>query len=355
MLNMNHTSFAVTVFSVVVGILLFGVWSNVYVDAQQSSSSSTPMASLQSLPAGSSIATISPQLKAKICDPSNPSLKAVNTTESLICGIPKTIKSPALSSPAPSTSSSTAVSSTTPQQTTTTKPTAPAAAPKQQQQIATTNNNNTKAVSGTTGTKVATISPVGNTNNRSLPSALSPPPLPLPIVPQLNTVNQQQQPQQPQPQLLTTISNGTAGQNYTFSSNSPLLGSGKLVYLGYNGGSTGTSSTDSSSSDKSTTDTKSSHDSGSSTSKDKGRSDNNKSSGHKNDVSSSHTSSSDKKSSGHKNDSSKSSSSSKTTSKAKDHTHQDNNESNKGKKKASSKANSNHKGGDSFFDGDPFF
>ena len=28
---MNHTSFAVTVFLVIVGILLFGLWSNVYV------------------------------------------------------------------------------------------------------------------------------------------------------------------------------------------------------------------------------------------------------------------------------------------------------------------------------------
>jgi trimeric autotransporter adhesin len=335
---MNHT--CLCVFSAVVSILLFGVWSNIYVYAQHSSSSQPLMASLQSSPADGSIATISPQLKAKICNPSNPSLKAVNTTESLICGIPKTIKSPALSSSAPSTSSSAAVSSisSTRQQTTPTKPTA-AAAPKQQQ-IATTNNN-TKTVSGTTGAKVATISPVGNPSNRSLSAASSPLPSSS-IAPQLNAINQQQQ-----PQLLTTISNGTTGQNYTFSSNSPLLGSGKLIYLGYNGGSTGTS-TDSSSSGKSTTDTK--------PGQDKGRSDNNKSSGHKNDGSSSHTSSSDKKSAGHKNDGSKSSSSSsKTTSKSNDHTHHDNNESNKGKKNGSSKGNSNHKGGDSFFDGDPFF
>src|SRR5918911_3099112 len=33
--------------------------------------------------------------KAAMCDPSNPKLNFVNTTESHICGIPKTIKSPA--------------------------------------------------------------------------------------------------------------------------------------------------------------------------------------------------------------------------------------------------------------------
>jgi hypothetical protein len=342
---MDHTSFVLTVFSAIVIILLSAIWSNAYVYAQQPSSPSPTSASLQlSSSAADNSTIISPQLKAKMCNPSNPSLKAVNTTEARICGIPKTIKSPALSSAASSTSS--AVPSTTPQQTTTTKPTAAAtlaAAALKQQQITTTNNN-TKPVSGTTGAKVATIVPVGNLSNRSLSASLPPPSSP--IAPQLNAINQEQQQQQPQ---LLTISNGTAGQNYTFSSNSPLLDSGKLIYLGYNGGSTG--STDGSSSGKNTIDTKSSHDS--STSKDKGRSDN-KSAGHKNDGSSSHTKSSDNKSAGHKNDGGKPSSS-KTTSKSKDHIHHDSNESNKGKKKSSSKGNSNHKRGDSFFDGDPFF
>jgi hypothetical protein len=38
--------------------------------------------------------------KAAICNPNNPKLKFVNTTESRICGIPKTIKSPANASSA---------------------------------------------------------------------------------------------------------------------------------------------------------------------------------------------------------------------------------------------------------------
>jgi len=36
--------------------------------------------------------TVSPELKSKICDPNNPKLRFVNTTESNICGVPKTIK-----------------------------------------------------------------------------------------------------------------------------------------------------------------------------------------------------------------------------------------------------------------------
>jgi hypothetical protein len=36
--------------------------------------------------------TVSPELKSKMCYPNNPKLRFVNTTESNICGIPKTIK-----------------------------------------------------------------------------------------------------------------------------------------------------------------------------------------------------------------------------------------------------------------------
>ena len=98
-----------TIFNVVAITTMFvfaTVFSASIIYAQQSSSP----------PAGSSLSstTISPELKAKMCDPSNPSLKVVNTTESTICGIPKTVKPPSLSTAIPLTS---AVSSTT-QQTT---------------------------------------------------------------------------------------------------------------------------------------------------------------------------------------------------------------------------------------------
>jgi hypothetical protein len=45
--------------------------------------------------------TVSPALKSKICDPNNPKLRFVNTTESNICGIPKTIKNVTTTTPTP--------------------------------------------------------------------------------------------------------------------------------------------------------------------------------------------------------------------------------------------------------------
>jgi hypothetical protein len=281
---MSNTSSIFAVFSVLVGVMLFGIWSNIHAYAQQSSS---PTLSASSPPTGDSLSTttISPELKAKICDPSNPSLKVVNTTESHICGIPKTIKPPSLSASPPIST----VSSST--QKTTIKPTpaASVAAPKQQQQqIATTNNNSTiipasqlpkqtgntaggkgtttaaniplvlrplsggacpsgyhlvsgvtciKDVTSTRTRKTTTVppptaAPVRNVSNKSLSS-------PPTIAPQVSAINKQQQ------QQLLTVSNGTAGQNYTFASSSPVVASDKLMYLGYHGSS---STSDSSSS-----------------------------------------------------------------------------------------------------------
>src|ERR687886_2368916 len=113
---MSNISSIFTVFSVLVGLLLFGIWSNIAVNAQQ------PLASPPA--ASSSGTTISPELKAKMCDPSNPSLKVVNTTESRICGIAKTVKPPPSTLSASQPTSSPLSSSTTAQQIiTTTKPT----------------------------------------------------------------------------------------------------------------------------------------------------------------------------------------------------------------------------------------
>jgi trimeric autotransporter adhesin len=271
---MNYTPLIFTVFSLLASMLLFAIWSNIYVYAQQSSS---PTLSASSPSAGSSpITTISSQLKAKMCDPSNPSLKAVNTTESHICGIPKTVKPPSLPGAAPPTSA--VSSSAPPSQKTVTKPTAVAniaAAPKKQQQIATTAG--------------VTMAPVSNPSNRSL--SLSSPSA---IAPQVKVVNQQQ------PPPILGI-NSTAGQNYTFASSSPVVASDKLMYIGYQGSSsTGDSS---SSKDKSSSDTKASH-GDSSSSKDKSSSDTKAS--HGDSSSSKDKSSSHIKSSIHNDDGSKS-------------------------------------------------
>jgi hypothetical protein len=177
---------------------------------------------------------------------------------------------------------------------------------------------------------------------------------------QVNVINQQQQLQS---QQLLTISNGTAGQNYTFASTSPLVGSGKLIYIGYNGSSTG--STDSGSTgkaksdsdhshggsndDKGSSDTKSKssgHNNGSSSNDKKSSSSNDKKSSSSNDKKSSSSndkkssssndkksSSSDNKSSGHKDDGSKSAS--KKSPQSKDH--DSNGSNNKGKRKSSTK------------------
>jgi hypothetical protein len=118
---MNHTTLTVIVFSFIVGILVFAIWSNTHVFAQQlpslSSSSPPPPPPADGSRSGNSSPsnTLSSELKAKMCDPSNPSLKVVNTTESRICGIPKTIKPSLLPSAAtPPTSATISSSSPSP-------------------------------------------------------------------------------------------------------------------------------------------------------------------------------------------------------------------------------------------------
>ena len=164
-----------------------------------SSPSPSPSAGSSSSP---STTTVSPELKAKMCDPNNPSLRVVNTTESHICGIPKTVKPPVLAAIPPSTSAATSSSSTSAE-------------------------------------TRATTAPVSNPSSRILSSSPSPPST---IAPQVNTINKLHQPQLQQQQIVKT-SNSTAGQNYTFASTSPVVTSGKLMYLGYHGDTTHSSST----------------------------------------------------------------------------------------------------------------
>jgi len=85
--SMNYSRFLFTIFLAVGGVLVFAIWGNIYAYAQQSSTASSPST------------IISPELKAKMCNPSNPDLKVVNTTEARICGISKTVK-PSLASAA---------------------------------------------------------------------------------------------------------------------------------------------------------------------------------------------------------------------------------------------------------------
>src|SRR5919204_6274995 len=90
--NNNNSKLLFIIFPVII----FAIWSNnIYAYAQQSSP--PPSASVGSSPN----TTISPEIKAKLCNPSNPALKVVNTTEARICGISKTVKPPLSPSVAP--------------------------------------------------------------------------------------------------------------------------------------------------------------------------------------------------------------------------------------------------------------
>ena len=286
---MNNTFSISAVLSVLTGLMLFGVWGNIQVYAQPSSSSS----------AADSSSTISPQVKAIMCDPSNPGLKVVNTTEAHICGIPKTVK-PSLSS---STAPTPAVSSTT---TATQQTTKPSLNPIEVIKLPTTSKQQEITTTGNNVADKTRIAPTSNPATKPLPSTTTT------IAPQAIHQQQQQQEQQSQPQILplTATSNNTITLNNTLSTASPLLGPGKLTFLGFHGsgsssrsdngdGSGGTHS--SSSSVKHSSDTKSS-----SSSKNEHSSDTKSTHSH----STSSSSSSHAKSSSHSDHGSKSSSSS---------------------------------------------
>jgi hypothetical protein len=210
-------------FSLLMGLLLFAIWSNIHVYGQQQLSRQPPRPQGPDSP---NTTKISAQLKAKLCDPSNPSLKVVNTTEARICSIPKTVKNTTTTTAA--TAPTSYVSSSTPEQTTTIKSTSVAGVshhpPPKQQQITNTINNNANVTSRPT--EVATgskIAPVTITNSLSS----SPSSSPSHIAPQVKAVNQpqQQQHQTPITRINGTaiVNNTTAGQNYTFTSTTPTL------------------------------------------------------------------------------------------------------------------------------------
>lgn len=217
-------------FSVLSGILIFGIWSNIQAYAQQPLSSSKPL----SAPSVSRGTTISPQVKAIMCAPGSPNLKVVNTTEAHICGIPKTVKTNTTTAAAIPSISPTAVSS---------PPKVPGAdvlALKQQK--ITTSPAASQLPKQTTGaSKETTTTAVSNK--------------PSTIAPQVNTISKKPQQQE---QLQPATSNIPAGRNYTFATTYPAVTPDTLKYLGYQGRATAADSGSSSDSkDKHSSDTKS--------------------------------------------------------------------------------------------------
>jgi hypothetical protein len=224
-------------FTVLSGVLIFGIWSNIQAYAQQPSSSPTPL----SPPTVSRSTTISPQVKAIMCAPGSPSLKVVNTTEARICGIPKTVKSNTTTAAAIPPTSTTGISSPTTTTTTTTKlSTANIAGPKQQK-ISTTPatsqlSKQTTGASKESPTAAPSIAPIRNVSNK--PSLSSSPST---IAPQVNAVNNKHRQQE---QLQPTASNVVAPDT--------------LKYLGYQRSPTAGDSSSSGSKDKHSSDTNSS-------------------------------------------------------------------------------------------------
>jgi len=291
---MNHTASVLMLFSIMVGVLVFGIWSNTYAYAQQASSPSlsgpasqqhvskikiTSPTRGQQIPiakdltiSGTSIDNATSN-DCKVSVIVNKVRPYQNTTaigpgraadyskwNFLLTSKYTTIKPGQNRITAkyecandPNTTSFSSVNVTGVQGTgataSSTKPTttAAAAAPslKKQQQVSTTN-----AVLPSTGyvtwAIIGSLRKVSETSSSSSASASA---SPSSIAPQVKAINQQQAapppPQPPQPITpinTTTAANDTAGQNYAFAAAtatataaSPMATSDQMLYLGYHG------------------------------------------------------------------------------------------------------------------------
>src|ERR1051325_1924026 len=232
---MNHTTLLVGLV-LTLGIPLAATLASTFtVNAQELSSS----------PFSTHSTTVSENLKSEMCNPSNPSLKVVNTTEARICNIPRTVKVPTTTATPVSTTSS---RSTSPAESTPTKPTSSSSSTKQQQQIATTNNNDSIISPSNSSVIGVSTTPTSLMSNKSpiLSSTPTPPTTSTTTIAPLarSEIVQNHIDQQQQPPILAAVSNGTDAQNTTLSSISPLLNSDNLMYLGYHVGAGSTTGDD---------------------------------------------------------------------------------------------------------------
>ena len=289
---MNDIRLGFAVFSVIVSVLVFGIWSNIEVYAQQASSNSSgPLASPQQhvskikitsptkgqqVPVGKDL-TVSGTSVGSNATSNNNDCKVsviVNNVKPYQQANPGgtttgnyskwnfvltskytivkpgqnkiTAKYECASNPASKSFSSvnvTGVQGTSVAATSATTGAASVDAPKLQRVTLTATTASHNPISHSTGyitwATIASLSNSDNTSSSSLLSSSSP--STSTIAPQATALRQQ--PQQPLIQVInTTGTNNTAGQNYTFATISPTLASGKLVYLGYHGDSGGSSS-----------------------------------------------------------------------------------------------------------------
>jgi hypothetical protein len=78
----------ISVFAVVTATIIMFIGVENFGTAQGQATAADDNSSASS----SSSSSLTPQQRAAMCDPNSPSLKVVNTTESRICGIPKTVQ-----------------------------------------------------------------------------------------------------------------------------------------------------------------------------------------------------------------------------------------------------------------------
>ena len=405
---MNHTSLIIILFSTVTGIILLAIWSNTHVYAQQTSSHPIPTRSAQEPTQQQNVA------KIKITSPtkgqqvpvgkditiSGTSIdNAVSNNDCKVSVIANKVRpyQPATATGTGGEADYSKWKFDITSKYTTIKPGPNRITAKYEcrnnaaltsfssvnvigiQQAASTPTPTPTSTNSTVAANTTIPTPTGLTPLTSSPSSV--------MAPRVNITNKQEQ---QQPQLLPTISNGTEIQNYTFPPTSSVLGSDKLIYLGYHGGNDTSIGKSSSSTTSTRSDSSSNHNTNrDSNSKNPGNS-NTESSNHHGDGTASHDTSagkkktstssksvmsnsnstfghissngdknnSDKKSSAPKNDGSKFPSSTSSF-QPNGHKNNDSDESKKAKMMKNSrspKENDNHKrDGDGFFGGDPFF
>jgi hypothetical protein len=79
----------ISVFAVVTATIIMFIGVANFGTAQGQATAADDNSSASS---SSSSSSLTPQQRAAMCDPNSPNLKVVNTTESRICGIPKTVQ-----------------------------------------------------------------------------------------------------------------------------------------------------------------------------------------------------------------------------------------------------------------------
>jgi hypothetical protein len=253
---MRYRSLIFTVFLLLVGILVFAIWSNSYIYAQKSSSLLAPASpSPQSVPQAvskpqqniSKIKIISPTRGQQIPLGKDLTISgtSIDNTSTNDCQVsvrvnkvsPYQLATPATTTTSTGTGTSSAASHDYSKWNFVLTSNYTTIKPGQNRVTAKYECGNNAALSSYSSVNVTGVPSVATEAAIATipPSSLTPLQTNKPssvIAPQVSPINQQQQ-QQQQPQL--TINIYVAGQNYAFAPTSPFIAAGKPMYLGYHG------------------------------------------------------------------------------------------------------------------------